>query len=186
MVKIKIDQDKDPDVKIRFDKDRNSQISIALEIRKSLDGNLLIFDHEEIDIAILLDKNKIVSFPKGEFGDSVYAAQNRLMEFLLRRGIIPIDGIKGGNVYGSLESKMLESKVGLDKVDMVLLNISQFMDAERPTFAYEKSYEENEVDRYTHPDEEDSTELGEVPQSEKKGSITPYQTRRYAGGIAGV
>ena len=36
---------------------------------------------------------------------------------------------------------------------------------------YEKAYKENELEDLTEPDAEDSTELGEVPQAAKKGSI---------------
>jgi hypothetical protein len=32
------------------------------------------------------------------------------------------------------------------------------------------------------PTPEDSTELGEVPEEPKKGSITPYRIRRYLSG----
>ena len=36
-----------------------------------------------------------------------------------------------------------------------------------------KEYEEEIEDLYTNPDDEDSTELGEVPQAKKKGAIDP-------------
>ena len=42
---------------------------------------------------------------------------------------------------------------------------------------------EDEVEEeYTVPTDEDSTELGEVPEEPKKGSITPYYVRNYLGG----
>ena len=37
-------------------------------------------------------------------------------------------------------------------------------------------------DSLTHPDKEDSTELGEVPQEEEKGSIRPYILGAYPYG----
>ena len=80
----------------------------------------------------------------------------------------------------------LDSEAGFEPVDMALLNIAKFIEEEKPDFEYRKKYAEEEVDRLTNPTDEDSTDLGDVPQSEKKGSITPYQSRRYAGGIAGV
>jgi hypothetical protein len=42
---------------------------------------------------------------------------------------------------------------------------------------------ESEVDEMAlDPTPEDSTELGEVPEEPKKGSITPYRIRRYLSG----
>ena len=42
---------------------------------------------------------------------------------------------------------------------------------------------ENEIeDHLVDPMPEDSTELGDVPEEPKKGSITPYRIRRYLSG----
>ena len=39
-----------------------------------------------------------------------------------------------------------------------------------------KNYEENVEDMYVNPEEEDTTELGEVPQKPRKGHVNIYQT----------
>ena len=52
-----------------------------LKIRKALDGSVMLFDHDEIDIVIVPDKMKIITFSKQHFSDYVYAAQSRLFEF---------------------------------------------------------------------------------------------------------
>jgi hypothetical protein len=46
----------------------------------------------------------------------------------------------------------------------------------------DKEYEKSFTDMLTEPDDEDSTELGEVPQEEEKGTIPKYASRRYIGG----
>ena len=40
------------------------QATMALNVRKSLDGNIMIFDHEEIDVVVMPSKSKVVAFPK--------------------------------------------------------------------------------------------------------------------------
>jgi hypothetical protein len=45
------------------------------------------------------------------------------------------------------------------------------MDKERPSFEYEKAMRKEQDNYLTNPDEEDSTELGEVPQKARQGSI---------------
>jgi len=188
-VSIKVEEPEEQSgiiLKVAPKKEEKPRLEVTLDARKTLDGDILIFSHEDMDIAIMPSTKKIVAFPKDRLSDDVYAAQSRLLDYLSKRGVIGIDSIKGGNMYGSLQGVLLDSAAGFEPVDLALLNIAKFIEEEKPDFEYRKKYEEEEVDRLTNPTEEDSTELGEVPQSEKKGSISPYQTRRYAGGIAGV
>lgn len=188
-VKIKVEEPKEEGgitLKVAPKKEEKPRLEVALDARKTLDGNVLIFSHEDMDIAIMTSAKKIIAFPKDRLSDDVYAAQSRLLDYLSKKGVIGIDSIKGGNIYGSLQGVLLDSDAGFEPVDMALLNIAKFIEDEKPDFEYRKRYEEEEVDRLTKPTDEDSTDLGDVPQSEKKGSISPYQTRRYSGGIAGV
>ena len=97
-------------IKIGSDKEEK-KIDVELNIRKTLDGDLMIFDHADIDIVIMLEKKKILTLPKELITDQVYGAQNRLFSYLRKKGIINFDSIQGGNVYGSLEAGMLESKI---------------------------------------------------------------------------
>ena len=43
---------------------QKEEITLQLEARKTLDGNILIYDHEDMDIALLLKEEKILTFPK--------------------------------------------------------------------------------------------------------------------------
>ena len=54
---------------------------------------------------------------------------------------------------------------------MTLVNISNFIEEERPYFESMETIVSMSDDEYIDPDKEDSTELGEVPQSTKQGSI---------------
>ena len=164
--------------------DENPPISFKLNARKSLNGDIMIFDHTDIDIIVLTEKKKVVAFAKDIMTDVVYGAESRLFEFLKKRGIVAYDSIQGGNVYGSLEAKILESK-DLDSMKMVLLNISKWMDNERPYFESMKTHDQMMDDVVLDPDAEHATELGEVPHEEEKGSIlqhnlfAPYLYGRY-------
>ena len=35
-------------------------VEITLDVKKSLDGNLMIFDHKDIDIVIITESNKVI------------------------------------------------------------------------------------------------------------------------------
>ena len=62
---------------------------------------------------------------------------------------------------------------GVDAVQVAILNVTKFMEEEAPRFMYNRMYDEQEEERMTEPDGEESTELGEVPHKREKGSIRP-------------
>ena len=150
------------------------QATISINARKSLDGNIMVFGHPEIDIVVMPEQKKIVSFAKNKNSKHVYEAQDRLFTFLRNKGVIQLGSVQGGNVYNSLEALIPESKVeGVDAIQSVLFNISKFIDEEKPYYSYVEAYNDQFEEELTDPDAEHSTELGEVPQEETKGSIFP-------------
>lgn len=146
--------------------------TVALEVRKSLDGNLMIFDHKDIDIVILPEAKKVVTFPKGQYSKHVYPSQDKLFSYLRKEGVIQYDSIKGGNIFMSMEAIIVESEE-VNAIDATLYSISKFMDGEKEIFAYESDMEKQEEEHLTDPTDADSTELGEVPEEPRKGSIVP-------------
>ena len=74
-------------------------------------------------------KKKIVAFPKDIMSEVVYGAESRLMEYLRSKGVIQFDSIQGGNIYGSLEGKILESK-DHDEMSMTVYELSEWMKSE--------------------------------------------------------
>ena len=147
----------------------------------------MIFDHKDIDIIILTEKKKIVAFAKDLMSDVVYGAENRLFNFLRQKGVVAYDSIQGGNVYGSMEGLMLERKGAKEpeSIDYVLYQISEWVNTEKPYFDSVEAHDEMYDDYLLNPDEEHSTELGEVPNEEEKGGIrrhnlfAPYLYGRY-------
>tara|TARA_R110002020_G_scaffold178880_1_gene371916 strand:- start:2499 stop:3053 length:555 start_codon:yes stop_codon:yes gene_type:complete len=148
------------------------QASMTLNARKSLDGNIMIFDHEEIDIVVMPAENKVVAFPKDLMEDAVYAAQDRLFYHLIKKGIILPESVHGGNVYGSLEGAIATPiQEDVSATQTAVFSIGKFLSEEKPYFETYKNYEEDGMEDLTDPDPEDSTELGEVPHETEKGSL---------------
>ncbi len=144
---------------------------VSLKARRTLDGNVMIFDHEDIDIVLALENNKCVTFPKEQLSDKVYSAQDRMFEYLAKRGVIEYSSIRGGNVHGSLEGKILESKIpGVDSLQACLYAIHEYLEKEKPFFRKSSEFEDDRLDNLLRPGVEDSTELGDVPHSDRKGS----------------
>ncbi len=149
-------------------------IQLELKARKTLDGNIMIFDHQDIDIVIMPKKNKVITFAKNDFSEMIYEAQNRFFNFMKRKGIVTYDSVKGGNVYGSIEGTIAEAKdPDINVLDYTIYNVYRFLKEEKPHYDYIEDYEQMLDDYYTEPTSEDSTELGEVPQAAEKGSIRP-------------
>ena len=156
------------DIEIKMDP------SVSLKARRTLDGNILILDHEDIDIVLIAEKGKCVLFPKQEMSDRVYDAQNRVFKHLASRGIINRGSVKGGNVFGSLEAELLEEKIpGIKREQVFLYTIHEYMQEEKKFFRTADKYDDDSLDRLLRPAPEDSTELGDVPQSDRKGAHSP-------------
>ena len=132
----------------------------------------MIFDHGDIDIVLSTAKNKVITFPKETMSDLVYGAQNRLFSYLHKKGLVIPESIHAGSFYGCLEGEMEKaSSEQLSTPKMTLINISRFIDEERPYFEATEAIISMDDEELLHPDEEYSTELGDVPQKAEQGSI---------------
>ena len=70
------------------------QARIEIKARKTLDGNLLILDHDMIDIVLNPAEHKILTFPKSTAAEDAYGSQARLFEYLADKGIIIRESIQ--------------------------------------------------------------------------------------------
>tara|TARA_R110000782_G_scaffold244918_1_gene331629 strand:+ start:233 stop:850 length:618 start_codon:yes stop_codon:yes gene_type:complete len=177
--------DRSPSIGVAINNPLLHEIKFKLNIREAHNGDLMIFDHPDIDIIVMIEKMKVVTFAKDLATDIVYGTSSRLMERLRTKGVIAYETIQGGNVYGSLEGQLLEMK-NPEKEDMlmplVLNQISEWIESERPYFETVEDYEQMYDDELTKPDQDESTELGEVPQAAEKGGIRPYVFGAYPYG----
>ena len=160
------------------------ELEFNLNLRRALNGDLMILDHKDIDIVVQPTSKKVVTFAKEITSDAVYGAESRLLEYLRRQGVINYDSIQGGNVYGSLEGQIMDSE-SHDPIKVALLKISEWMTSEQPYITGTTAYDDMQDDALVDPDNEYSTELGQVPHADEKGSIVqnnlfaPYLYGRY-------
>lgn len=172
-----------PDDGITIKVVEKDRIEAKLKLRSSINGDLMIMDHKDIDIVIKQNDKKVVAFAKETLSDLVYGAESRLFEYLRQNGLIEIDSIQGGNIYGSLEAKLQE---GEKVMEIAIMKIAEWMEGEAPMITGRTGYDDMQDDHLLEPDGEYSTELGEVPAAERKGSMNqsplfaPYMYGRYA------
>jgi hypothetical protein len=159
-------------------------IKVALEARRTLGGNIMILDHLHIDIIIDPNKKTIVTYPKENLNEDAYETQSAYFARLASDGVILRDSVQSGNVFGSIQAVYPESPTEeTNPLHVVLLSTKNFVKEELGYLQIEKEYEDELEEEYLEPSPEDSTELGEVPEEAKKGSITPYYIRNYLGGM---
>lgn len=157
-----------------------------LKIKKSIDGRIFVMDHPDIDIVIVPKESKIITFPKDTVGEEVYGSQDIFFKHLVKVGVVMPESIQGGAVYFSIEGVFPESKNGMNAVDLALLNIANFLEEEKEYFEAEENYKREVDEKFYAPNKEESTEFGEIPHSEKKGSIPRGQWPWSYGGSLGV
>jgi len=150
---------------------------ILLNARKTIDGNIIVRDHPEIDIFILTTKNKIVCVPKDEMDDEVHDAQDRLFKFLIKKGVVDFESVQSGNLFMSLEATIPESDEG-ENIQYVLYAISKFTDEEQPFYDNLKDFENEMEKQLLEPEPDEYTEFdAEEYHSDNKGSLPPRFVR---------
>ena len=150
---------------------KKPQASMKMNARKTLNGDMAIYDHMDIDIVGMPGSNKVLALAKADMSDDVYETQSRLFDFLVKKGIVLPETVRGGNVYGSLEGKYPASKNGKDHGQVAIFTIGKFLEEEKPYYMWNQKQEEVMEDWWLEAPEEDTTEYGEVPQDDYKGSI---------------
>jgi hypothetical protein len=165
------------------------QATVHLKMRKTLDGSFVILDHPEIDVAILPHMLKIVSFPKEEMGDHIYATQSRLFEFLSKKGVIVFDSVQGGNLYGSLEANIQPpAKEEVDPIEVAIYVIAKFIEEVKPFYDREEKYEDDVEKWMLEPDDEYSTDLDWASKTHqpRKGVQNRWPGSTAAYGLTGM
>jgi len=161
---------------------------VKLKARKTLDGNILILDHPEIDIVLAPKTKKVLALSKRQYGDHIYATQSRLFDHLSKNGVVDPSTVHGGNVYGSLEGVILESTEPnrVDSIQMTLYSVVNFLLQEKPYYDGIRNYQIDFEKELLEPDEKDSTELGQVAHKQRQGTMTQYAGINTAYGLYGM
>ena len=184
-MKIVIDNSPKP-VQIKIDK---PDAVVELKARKTIAGDIMIFDHPDIDIMVSPSKNKIFALSKDRYGDHIYATQSRLFEWLRRNGVVDPSKTRGGNVFGSLESTMLipeeKQKENVSPVDIAVYSIAKFLHEEAPSVKGYRDYENNFDKQLVEPSDDETTRLGKVPHEPRQGTNNTYPGSTAAYGLVG-
>ena len=155
---------------------------ILLKAKKTIDGNIIVSDHPEIDIIILPKKSKIIMLPKDEMDDEIHETQKRLIKFLSRRGVIDIESVQAGNLFMSTEAKIPEAEEG-DKIQYILYVLVDFIEEELPFYASQKEHEKDMEQMLLAPEEDEYTEFDPSRHAEKKGSMQQHIKHHGIGAI---
>lgn len=169
---------------------KQPKLRIDMVARQNLDGSITLFDHPLIDIVLSAERNKITAFAKERFGDEVYQAQQRLFDFLKKKGIVIPASVQAGNVFFSMKGEypgetVLDGK-NVAAEQAILYAIYQWLKIENKYYDWETNYKEKEEERLTDPDPEDTTPLGKVPEEPEKGSVRDSDMYRRMASSGGV
>jgi hypothetical protein len=148
--------------------------TMEINVRKNLRGDYMIMDHTDIDVVYSQKTHKVSAFAKNVNvrADLVYDAQNRLFQFLAKRGVIDPESVQGGALYSSMEADVFEG-TSVQENQVALFTIGRFIEQERPFFRWKDAFRDNMVGKLTDPDDEHSTELGDVDPGDRKGVVDP-------------
>ena len=95
------------------------------------------------------------------------------------------ESIKGGNIFGSFEASYPTESKYADTTNVALYLVYEFMQDEGKFLQLKADVEREEEERLFDPDAADSTELGEVPHEERKGTqgVIDYYPAYYYGSL---
>ena len=155
------------------------KVTLEMNARRALNGDIMITEHDLIDIIVSPSKSKIITFPKKLSEREAYPVQDRLLIMMRERGIVDPSTIQGGNIFMSLEATLHESvSESVDAVQSAIFVTSTFLEEEKPDIMARKHLQHDLMMHWANPEEEESTELGQVPHSDRKGSmdsrVRPY------------
>ena len=155
-------------IKITLNKvEKPVQAEIALKISKTLDGNLIIDDHECMDIVVNPTEGKVVTLPKPYAEKDVYDYQRDLMYYLFKGGVTEASMPQGGLAFGMIETPYkVESTTEANSLQTVLYLISEYIRETAGDEDVAKEYDKNIEDRFVDPEASETTEPGKIPPYE--------------------
>jgi len=163
--------------------EQEPQITMKAVARRTLDGNIAIFDHPYVDIIVIPEKSKVLVLAADELSDDVYDVQHRMFEFLRKKGAINPESIKGGNVYGSMEAKYASKGAqGENPSQVIIFNITKWLEEDKEMYEYIERYQDEEMEDLLEPNEENSTDYDYAKSTHKdqKGHIPKQQMYPFA------
>ena len=161
-----IDPNSPPDIVIDI---KGPVFTIKLDARKTLDNNIIVYDHRFFNVIFVPFKNKILTIPKPHVNRDTYSMQNDYLTHLESKGALQPGTIKGGGVFRSLEAFYPVNKE-LDVLQVIMLLTSEYMKS-HSNFAKMDDYIEDVEEMYVDPPDDETTPYGKVPQEAEKGTL---------------
>ncbi len=146
---------------------------ILVHAKKTIDGNIILFGHPDVDIFVMPEKSKVVCMAKDELDDEIYDTQKRLFKFLANKGVIDPMSVQAGNLFMSQEGTIPEVKDDGDKIQYVLYAISNFLEKEQPFYDDQKEFEKEFEQHLLEPEPDEYTEFDPRRHNIQKGSLPP-------------
>lgn len=146
-----------------------SEKKITLNVVKTLEGNIVVRDHEDIDIIIVPVAKKIILLPKSTMHEDIYPIQKRFFNKMRENGVIMIGSESTGFIHNSFEAIYIDSQT-INAIAVILLFVDQFIQEEKEIYSKMNEREEEIEKQLLSPSDEKSTEWGEIPDKELDGS----------------
>ena len=150
---------------------------ILLKAKKTLDGNIIISDHPDMNILVMPSKSKVVCLPKDELDDELYDSQKRLFDFLIKKGVVDFNTVQGGNLFMTKEGTIPEAAGKGDKIQHCLYAISKFIDEEMPFYHHQEEFEKEMEKNLLDPEPDEYTEFDPNRHSDVKGTMPPRMVK---------
>ena len=158
------------------------QASIALQVTKTLDGNLLINDHKFIDIVIVPEQKKVLTMPKPYVDEDVFEYQQDLMYNLFKGGVTAAMTPQGGRMFGMVETTYPADK-DVNSLQSILYVIERFIMKSRHEEEVYDTYNRDIEDNFADPASDKTTQYGSIPpyQDTPAGMQQGDSTYTFAG-----
>jgi hypothetical protein len=140
---------------------KEPQAKVTLNATKTLDGSLLIDDHQQVDIVIIPKDQRILTMPKPSAEKDTFDYQKALFHSLFKAGVTG-NFIEGGTSFGVVEGRYYQSSE-VNSLQVVLYEIEKFIKRTQQDEDVALDYDQNIEDHFTDPTPEDSTEYGAIP-----------------------
>ena len=151
--------------------------TVLMNARKTLDGNILIFDHPDMNIMVMPSKNKVVSLPKNEIDDELYDTQKRFFKFLVNKGVVDYESVQDGNMFMTKEAVIPDMQGEGDKIQFCLYVISKFVEGELPFYENMEKFNQDMEEALLEPEIDEYTEFDPSRHRTVKGTLPPNMVK---------
>ena len=135
------------------------QAKVHLKARKTMAGDIMIFDHPDFNVVISPGGNKVLALAKEQYGSHIYAAQSRLFDYLSKHGVIA--------------------------TQVAIYSVAKFFQGEKGHYDEIAKFDAEWEKEITDPSDEDSTPLGKIPHHPRQGTNNRYPGSTAAYGLTG-